>query len=71
MSLPLVKAKSEVISQMVFLRAQTLTVSFKKPFDLLVETNVAVPNIADVSERDSRWWWTLQSARTFFDENPS
>ena len=38
------------------LRAQTLTVSFKKPFDLLAETNFAIRNTSDVSEQCSRWW---------------
>jgi hypothetical protein len=38
------------------LRAQTLTVSFKKPFDLLAETNLAVRNTTDVSAQSSDWW---------------
>ena len=38
------------------LRAQTLTVSFKKPFDLLAETTLAVRSTTAVSEQCSRWW---------------
>jgi hypothetical protein len=38
------------------LRAQTLTVSFKKPFDLLAETTTAVRSTTDVSAQCSRWW---------------
>ena len=38
------------------LRAQTLTVSFKKPFDLLAETNLAVRSTNDVSAQSSEWW---------------
>jgi hypothetical protein len=38
------------------LRAQTLTVSFKRPFDLLAETTLAIRNTSDVSEQCSRWW---------------
>ncbi len=38
------------------LRAQTLTVSFKKPFDLLAETTLAVRSTTDVSAQCSRWW---------------
>jgi hypothetical protein len=38
------------------LRAQTLTVSFKNPFDLLAETSLAIRNTSDVSEQCSRWW---------------
>ena len=38
------------------LRAQTLTVSFKKPFDSLAETIVAVAIRDDRFERCSRWW---------------
>jgi len=53
-----------------FLRAQTLTVSFKKPFDSLAETVVAVRDLADENSRCSRWWWPLKLARIFFDENP-
>jgi len=39
-----------------FLRAQTLTVSFKKPFDSLAETVVAVRNLPDENAQCSRWW---------------
>jgi len=52
------------------LRAQTLTVSFKKPFDCLAETTLAIRNTSDFSEQCSRWWCLLQKVRTFFDENP-
>jgi site-specific DNA recombinase len=38
------------------LRGQTLTVSFKKPFDSLAETTVAVRSTTDISEQCSRWW---------------
>ena len=38
------------------LRAQTLTVSFKKPFDSLAETSLAIRNTSDVSEQCSVWW---------------
>jgi len=38
------------------LRAQTLTVSFAKPFNSLAETNLAVREIQSVSEQCSRWW---------------
>ena len=38
------------------LRAQTLTVSFKKPWNLLAETNVALRSMSDVSARNSEWW---------------
>jgi hypothetical protein len=52
------------------IRSQTLTVSFKKPFDSLAETVVAVRDLADENSRCSRWWWPLKLARIFFDENP-
>jgi hypothetical protein len=52
------------------LRAQTLTVSFKKPFDLLAETNLAVRSTNDVSQQCSGWWCLLEKVRTVFDENP-
>ena len=39
-----------------FLRAQTLTVSFKKPFALLAKTTVAAQRAASESERNSIWW---------------
>src|SRR6266576_2953529 len=38
------------------LRAQTLTVSFKKPFDSLAETVLDVQRTTSESERCSRWW---------------
>ena len=39
-----------------FLRAQTLTVSFKKPFDLLAKTNIAARSAPDEISRCSEWW---------------
>jgi len=43
------------------LHAQTLTVSFKKPWNYLAETTVAVRSTTDVSLQSSRWWrrWEL------------
>ncbi len=38
------------------IRSQTLTVSFKKPFDSLAETTLAVRSTDDASTRNSRWW---------------
>jgi hypothetical protein len=38
------------------LRAQTLTVEFIKPAQLLAETNIAVRSTSDVSEQISKWW---------------
>ncbi len=38
------------------LRAQTLTIEFIKPAQLLAETNLAVRRTTDVSERNSKWW---------------
>ncbi len=38
------------------LRAQTLTVSFTKPWNSLAETVVAVRDSSDISAQTSRWW---------------
>jgi hypothetical protein len=38
------------------LRAQTLTVSFKEPANLLAETTLTVRSTANFSEQCSRWW---------------
>jgi site-specific DNA recombinase len=38
------------------LHAQTLRVSFKKPWDFLAETNLAVRSTNSVSEQTSLWW---------------
>ena len=38
------------------LRAQTLTVTFKTPFDSLAETTLANRNTSDFSELCSKWW---------------
>ena len=38
------------------LRAQTLTISFMKPFDSLVETVVSLSNFPDDSSRCLKWW---------------
>jgi len=39
-----------------FLRAETLTVSFTKPWLSLAETVVAVRDTPDVSQQSSKWW---------------
>jgi hypothetical protein len=39
-----------------FLRALTLTVTFKKPASLLAETVLDVQRTNDVSAQSSRWW---------------
>jgi len=43
------------------IRSQTLTVSFKKPFDSLAKTTVAANLAASENERNSIWWrrWEL------------
>ena len=38
------------------LRAQTLTVAFKEPANLLAENTVAVRSTDDVSQQSSKWW---------------
>ena len=38
------------------LRAQTLTVSFKSPWNFLAETNLAASLAASFSEQTSLWW---------------
>ena len=38
------------------LMAETLTVSFTKPWNLLAETTVAARHAPDASSRNSRWW---------------
>ena len=43
------------------LRSQTLTVSFRKPFDLLAQTTLAVRSTRDFSEQSSRWWRCRES----------
>jgi len=45
------------------LRAQTLTVSFLKPWNSLAETNLAVRSTAANSDQSSKWWrwWELKS----------
>jgi len=52
------------------LRAQTLTVTFKRPFDSLAETTLAVRSTSDVSAQNQNWWCLLEKVRTHFDENP-
>ena len=45
------------------LRAQTLTVSFIKPFDLLAQTNINAQSASNISESNSRWWRWAESNR--------
>jgi hypothetical protein len=52
------------------LRAQTLTVTFKKPASLLAETVLDVQRTNELSSQCSKWWCFLNLARKFFDENP-
>ncbi len=46
------------------LRAQTLTVSFKKPWNYLAKTNVAVLGTEPVSAKCSMWWTHTEIHRT-------
>ena len=50
------KSFLEKVGSNRLLRAQTLTVSFKQPFDSLAETTVAVRSTSDISTHVSRWW---------------
>jgi len=50
------------------IRSQTLTVSFKKPFDSLAKTTVAANLAASENERNSIWWCFLTDNRTVFEE---
>jgi len=52
------------------MRAQTLTVTFKKPASLLAETVLDVQRTNELSSQCSIWWCFLKLARKFFDENP-
>jgi len=52
------------------LREQTLTVTFKKPWNFLAETTVAAHSAVDDFTPSSKWWCLLDKVRTFFDENP-
>ncbi len=38
------------------LKAQTITVEFKKPWILLAETNISVRSTNDISQQYSEWW---------------
>jgi hypothetical protein len=53
------------------LRAQTLTVSFIKPWDSLGITRSATFAENEFSHESLKWWSVLDAARTFFDENPA
>jgi len=68
MDLSKAKDRSDLCPRLT--RAQTLTVSFTKPWNSLAETVVATRDSFDFSATCSRWWWLLDVARTFFDENP-
>jgi len=51
------------------LHAQTLTVAFKKQWNLLAETTVAVRSTATESSANAEWWSLLDEARTVFLQN--
>ncbi len=50
------KSFLEKVGSNRFLRAQTLTVAFKKPWISLAETNIAASSAASGSEQLSIWW---------------
>jgi site-specific DNA recombinase len=50
------KSFLEKVGSNRLLRAQTLTVSFKKPWNLLAETVVAARSTEPVSATNSKWW---------------
>ena len=51
-----------------FFRSQTLTVTFKKPWISLAETNLTARSARDFSNPNSRWWCTLTHNRTVLEE---
>ena len=53
------------------LRAQTLTVSWKSPWENLAKTTLAVRRAGSFSEQTSLWWSLLDRARTHFESDPS
>jgi len=66
------KSFLQIVGSNRLLRAQTLTVSFKKPWNLLAETNIAVRSTGDFSTTNSNWWrrrelnprpWTINQPR--------
>jgi hypothetical protein len=65
------KALLKKVGSNRLLHAQTLTVSFKTPWNYLAETNVAVRSTDDISVRTSVWWCCLKKIRTHFDQNGS
>jgi len=50
------------------LRDQTLTVSFKKPWNLLAETVVATRSAGADFSSNSVWWNTVKVVRTMFEQ---
>jgi hypothetical protein len=64
------KSFLQAIGSNRLLDAQTLTVSFKKPWNLLAETVAAVRNVEPVSARNSIWWRFLNNVRTGFENDP-
>jgi len=50
------KSFLEKVGSNRLLRAQTLTVSFKQPFDSLAETTITVRSTRDEFARSSEWW---------------
>jgi hypothetical protein len=54
--LPEMKSFLKKVGSNRLLRAQTLTVSFTKPWNSLAETVVAVRDSSDVSATNSKWW---------------
>ena len=53
------------------LRAQTLTVSFKKPWNYLAETTIAVRRTDSLLQWNSLWVVLLEKVRTHFESDPS
>ena len=49
------------------LRDQTLTVSLKKPWQLLAETTLRTRTMKRVAEKSSAWWTLLVQLRTHFE----
>jgi hypothetical protein len=50
------KSFLEKVGSNRILRAETLTVSFKKPFHLSAETTLAVRSTNDISAANLKWW---------------
>jgi len=64
-------AENKTVMQFRKISARTLEIDFRKPWQMLAETNAAAENAETKTALNTIWWYLLEKVRTYFQQNPN